>query len=311
MRTIEGTLHVSRSLGNPDPTSVMLSRSPSLIGHDEGRDVVNTPQQIITTREPMDSGGESPPQSPQEPAAQGYQNLLSLPTDTLHPLGLLAEASLETYKTNDEHHAIMSPWPSDDTEPSVRQAINSLSHRQTGSGAKFGTLRIEAERLEEIVKEWFKAEQELPPQSKNVLSAQEQHNDGQPIPPLPLLESHKPAPLRLGTHSEQQPGLSSPVANLRHVASLPRMDGGQHPPMNVGGVSEGEEPQVGEKADETEHPEGDQPSGEPEAVFEPQDELAIPRMSGASTIGYLPERLDEQLQFGVNLELASGKTTSP
>lgn len=288
--------------------SVMLLRSPSPIDHDEGRDAVKTPQQII---ELVDSDDESPPQFPQEPAAQGYQNLLSLPTDTLHPLGLLAETSLETYKTNDEQHATMCPRPSDDTEPPPRQTIDSLSHRQTGSGTKLGTLRINAERLGEIMEEWLKAEQEPPPQSKNVLSAQGQYNDSQATSPPPLLESHNPAPPRLGAYPEQQPGPSSPVANLRHAASLPRMDGGQHPPMNAEGVSEGEESQVGERADETEHPEGDQPSGELETVVEPQDELAIPRMSGAFAIGYLPESLDKQLQFGVSPELASGKTTSP
>jgi len=88
--------------------------------------------------------------------------------------------------------------------------------------------------------------------------------------------------------------------------------------MNVEGVSEGEEPQVGGKADETKHSEGDKPSGELEIVVEPEDELANPRMSYA--IGYLPERLDKQSQPGVNLvgnaapssqPLASGKTTSP
>jgi hypothetical protein len=99
MRKIERTLDtVLRSLGNPSTVSAMLSRSPSPVGLNDNRDAAITPQQIIATRELMDSDNESPAQSPQEPAAQGSPKLHSLPNDTLNPLGLLAETSLATRK---------------------------------------------------------------------------------------------------------------------------------------------------------------------------------------------------------------------
>jgi hypothetical protein len=68
------------------------------------------------------------------------------------------------------------------------------------------------------------------------------------------------------------------------------------PPTPTQGVSEGEEPQVEEKADETENPEGDQPSEGLEIVVEPEDEPATPRTPG-------PDRSSRPL--------ASGKTISP
>ena len=114
MRKIERTLDtVLRSLGNPSTVSAMLSRSPSPAGHDN-RDGMITPHQIVATRELMDSDNESPPQSPQEPAAQGGSpKLHSLPNDTLNPLGLLAETSLATRKTNAKHHGTLYPRPFD------------------------------------------------------------------------------------------------------------------------------------------------------------------------------------------------------
>lgn len=116
MRKIERTLDtVLRSLGNPSTVSGMLSRSPSPTGHNDNRDAVITPQQIVATRELMDSDNESSPHSPQEPAAQRSPKLHSLPNDTLNPLGLLAETSLATRKTNAEHHGTLYPRPFDET----------------------------------------------------------------------------------------------------------------------------------------------------------------------------------------------------
>ncbi|KAF9645083.1 hypothetical protein BDM02DRAFT_3190029 [Thelephora ganbajun] len=116
MRKIERTLDtVLRSLGNPSTVSAMLSRSSSPVGLNDNRDAVVTPQRIVATRELMDSDNESPPQSPQEPAAQGSPKLHSLPNDTLNPLGLLAETSLATRKTNSQHHGTLYPRPFDDT----------------------------------------------------------------------------------------------------------------------------------------------------------------------------------------------------
>ena len=115
MRKIERTLDtVLRSLGNPSTVSGMLSRSPSPAGHNDNRDAVITPQQIVATRELMDSDNESPPHSPQEPAAQRSPKLHSLPNDALNPLGLLAETSLATRKTNAEHHGTLYPRPYDE-----------------------------------------------------------------------------------------------------------------------------------------------------------------------------------------------------
>jgi len=117
MRKIERTLDtVLRSLGNPSTVSAMLSRSPSPVGLSDNRDAVITPQQIMATRELIDSDNESSPQSPQEPAAQqGSPKLHSLPSDALNPLGLLAETSLATRKTNAEHHGTLYPRAFDDT----------------------------------------------------------------------------------------------------------------------------------------------------------------------------------------------------
>ena len=116
MRKIERTLDtVLRSLGNPNTGSGMLSRSPSPVGL-SARDAAMNSQQIVATRELMDSDDGSPPQSPQEPAAHGGSpKLHSLPNDTLNPLGLLAETSLATRKTNAEHHSTLYPRPFDDT----------------------------------------------------------------------------------------------------------------------------------------------------------------------------------------------------
>ena len=115
MRKIERTLDtVLRSLGNPSTVSAMLSRSPSPVGLGS-RDAAMTSQQIVATRELMDSDNDSPPQSPQEPAAQGSPKLHSLPNDTLNPLGLLAETSLATRKTNADHHGTLYPRPFDET----------------------------------------------------------------------------------------------------------------------------------------------------------------------------------------------------
>jgi len=115
MRKIERTLDtVLRSLGNPSTVSAMLSRSPSPVGL-SARDPAITSQQIVATRELMDSDDGSPPQSPQEPAAQGSPKLHSLPNDTLNPLGLLAETSLATRKSNAEHHGTLYPRPFDET----------------------------------------------------------------------------------------------------------------------------------------------------------------------------------------------------
>lgn len=116
MRKIERTLDtVLRSLGNPSTVSAMLSRSPSPVGH-SARDAAIASQQIIATRELMDSDNDSPPHSPQEPAAQGGSpKLHSLPNDTLNPLGLLAETSLATRKSNAEHHGTLYPRPFDET----------------------------------------------------------------------------------------------------------------------------------------------------------------------------------------------------
>lgn len=112
MRKIERTLDtVLRSLGNPNTVSAMLSRSPS----PDGRDAAITPQQIVATRELMDSDNESPAQTPQEPAAQNSPKLHSLPNDTLNPLGLLAETSLATRKATAEHRGHLYPRPFDDT----------------------------------------------------------------------------------------------------------------------------------------------------------------------------------------------------
>ena len=116
MRKIERTLDtVLRSLGNPSTVSAMLSRSPSPVGLADNRDAVITPQHIAATRELMDSDNDSPPQSPHEPAAQSSPKLHSLPNDTLNPLGLLAETSLATRKTNAVHHGTLYPRPFDDT----------------------------------------------------------------------------------------------------------------------------------------------------------------------------------------------------
>jgi len=116
MRKIERTLDtVLRSLGNPSTVSAMVSRSPSPVSHNDNRAAAITPQQIVATRELMDSDDGSPPQSPHEPAAQGSPKLHSLPNDTLNPLGLLAETSLATRKTNAENHGALYPRPFDDT----------------------------------------------------------------------------------------------------------------------------------------------------------------------------------------------------
>lgn len=116
MRKIEKTLDtVLRSLGNPNTVSAMLSRSPSPSGFNDGRDAAITPQQIVATRELMDSDNESPAQTPQEPAAQSSPKLHSLPNDTLNPLGLLAETSLATRKATSEHSGHLYPRPFDDT----------------------------------------------------------------------------------------------------------------------------------------------------------------------------------------------------
>ena len=116
MRKIERTLDtVLRSLGNPSTVSGMLSRSPSPTSLNDGRDAAITPQQIVATRELMDSDNESPAQTPQEPAAQSSPKLHSLPNDTLNPLGLLAETSLATRKATAEHSGHLYPRPFDDT----------------------------------------------------------------------------------------------------------------------------------------------------------------------------------------------------
>lgn len=116
MRKIEKTLDtVLRSLGNPNTASGMLSRSQSPVGFGDGRGAAITPQQIVATRELMDSDTESPAQTPQEPAAQNSPKLHSLPNDTLNPLGLLAETSLATRKATAEHHGHLYPRPFDDT----------------------------------------------------------------------------------------------------------------------------------------------------------------------------------------------------
>ena len=116
MRKIERTLDtVLRSLGNPSTVSAMLSRSPSPAGLSDNRDAMITSQQIVATRELMDSDNDSPPHTPQEPAAQSSPKLHSLPNDTLNPLGLLAETSLATRKTNADHHGTLYPRPFDDT----------------------------------------------------------------------------------------------------------------------------------------------------------------------------------------------------
>lgn len=132
-----------------------------------------------------------------------------------------------------------------------------------------------------------------------------QYNASQPIPPLPLPENHTPAPPRFGTYPEQQSGPSSPVSNLVNAAPLSHTDYGQHPPINLEGVSEGEEPRVEEKVDETKHPEEGQLSEELETIAEPEDVLAIPGRPGSFATDYLLERLDKQLQ-----PLASGKIAS-
>ena len=80
-----------------------------------------------------------------------------------------------------------------------------------------------------------------------------------------------------------------------------RASTGQHPPVNMEGVSEGEEPQVGGKANETHHPKGDQPSEGLGTVVEPEDELAIPMIPDSFDIDYLLERPGEQLKSGVNM----------
>jgi len=79
--------------------------------------------------------------------------------------------------------------------------------------------------------------------------------------------------------------------------------------MNMEGVSEeGEKPQVEEEVDETKHPEGDQPS---EAVVESEHELAILAMPNSSNTDYLLERLDKQLQFGVNIVRNADGSSQP
>ena len=93
----------------------MLSRSPSPVGLGDGRDAVLTPQQIVATRELLDSDNESSAPTPQEPAAQSSPKLHSLPNDTLNPLGLLAETSLATRKNNSVRHGTLYPRPFDDT----------------------------------------------------------------------------------------------------------------------------------------------------------------------------------------------------
>ena len=116
MRKIERTLDtVLRSLGNPSTVSAMVSRSPSPTGRNDGRDAAITPQQIVATRELMDSDSESPAHTPQEPAAQNSPKLHSLPNDTLNPLGLLAETSLATRKATAEYRGHLYPRPFDDT----------------------------------------------------------------------------------------------------------------------------------------------------------------------------------------------------
>ena len=116
MRKIEKSLDiVLRSLGNPSTVSAMLLRSPSPVGHDDNRGAMITSQQMITMRELMDSDDESPPQSPQEPAAQCSPKLYSLPDDAFSPLGLLAETHLAMGKANAEHYGTLYPRPFDDT----------------------------------------------------------------------------------------------------------------------------------------------------------------------------------------------------
>lgn len=115
MKKIERTLDTGlRSLGNPSTVSGMLSRSPLPAGHNDNRDAVTTPQQIVATREPMDPNNESSPHSPQGPAAQRSPKH-SLPSDTLNPLGLPAETNLATSKTGTEHYSTLYPRPSDET----------------------------------------------------------------------------------------------------------------------------------------------------------------------------------------------------
>jgi hypothetical protein len=116
MRKIERTLDtVLRSLGNPSTASAMVSRDSSPSGLNDGREAAITPQQIIGTRELLDSDNESPAHTPQEPAAQSSPKLHSLPNDTLNPLGLLAETSLATRKATAEHSGHLYPRPFDDT----------------------------------------------------------------------------------------------------------------------------------------------------------------------------------------------------
>ena len=92
----------------------ILSLPPPPVGHSDNRDAMITSQQIVPTRELMDSDDESPPQYSQEPAAQGSSELHSFPSDTLNPLGLLAETGLAMRKTNAEHHGTLYPRPFDD-----------------------------------------------------------------------------------------------------------------------------------------------------------------------------------------------------
>ena len=98
-------------------------------------------------------------------------------------------------------------------EPPMRQVVQTLGHRRTGSGTKLGTLREEVERRDESARNRFDADQEQPlrrPRSKSVLSAQRQYNDSQPLPPLPAPENPAPATPRFGRQSEHQSGPSSP-----------------------------------------------------------------------------------------------------
>ena len=93
-------------------------------------------------------------------------------------------------------------------EPVMKQTVNQLGHKRTGSGTKLGTLREE-----ETVRGQFEVEQEPPlrrPRSKSVLSAQRQYNDTQPLPPLPPPENNALVTPRFARYPESQSGPSSP-----------------------------------------------------------------------------------------------------
>jgi hypothetical protein len=107
-RTLDTVL---RSIGNPSIASGMVSRSPS------------PSNQVNPTSALIAASPESPPMS-QSPSLPHHQQppspkLHSLPDNTLNPLGLLAEASLQNRRSQGSTNSPLMTRPEDGDQPKI------------------------------------------------------------------------------------------------------------------------------------------------------------------------------------------------